>query len=114
MEHLKAYVSQQPSIGPIPPLQLPDSDIIDDQEEYEVEEILSHRKTGSKTEYLVCFKGYGPEDDLWLLQRNLSNAPEILPAYHNRQLDGINHHPVAPHRARLRLIHLGHLWLSRA
>ncbi len=32
VEHLKAYVSCQPSIGPIPPVHLPD--MIDDQEEH--------------------------------------------------------------------------------
>ncbi len=94
VEHLKAYVSCPPSIGPTPPIQLPD--IIDDQEEYEVEEILAHRKTGPKTEYLVCFKKYGPEDDLGLPQQNLNNAPEIVQAYHDQQRDNINNQPVVP------------------
>jgi hypothetical protein len=111
VEHLKAYISRPPSIGPTPPIQLPD--IINDQEEYEVEEILAHRKTGPRTEYLVRFKGYGPEDDLWLPQRNLTNAPEIVQAYQDRQRDNISNLPIAPQRARRRLARLGHLWLSR-
>ena len=111
VEHLKPYVSRHPSIGPTPPVQFPD--IIDGQEEYEVEDILSHRKTGTKTEYLVRFKNYGPEDDLWLPQRNLANAQDILREYHNRQRDQPPNLVPSPQQAPRHLVRLGHLWLSR-
>ena len=41
---------------PAPPL-----DIIDEEEEYEVEEIRKHWKKGWGTQYLVHWKGYGNE-----------------------------------------------------
>ncbi len=75
MEHLKAYVSLPLSVGLTPPVQLP---IIEDQEEHEVEDILSHRKPGAKTEQLASLTNHGPEDDPWLPQTNLVNAPDIL------------------------------------
>ena len=111
VEHLKRYVSRHSSIGPTQPIQFPD--IIDGQEEYEVEDILAHRKSGTKTEYLVRFKNYGPEDDLWLPQRNLVNAPDILQDYHDRQRDKPATSASTSQRAPRHLVRLGHLWLSR-
>jgi hypothetical protein len=109
--HLKAYVSRPPEVGPTPPVQLPD--IINDQEEYEVEDILSHRKQGDKTEYLVRFKGYGPEDDLWLPKRNLANAPDVLREYHDRQRDLVAAPRQHQQRAPRHLTRLGHIWVAK-
>ena len=109
--HLKAYVPRPPHVGPTPPVQMPD--IIDDQEEYEVEEILSHRGTGAKTQYLVRFRGYGPEDDLWLPQRNLRNAPDILKDYHDRQTGRQPVQVPRAQRAPRHLTRLGHVWMTR-
>jgi hypothetical protein len=109
--HLKPYIVRPPDIGPTDPVPLPD--IIDDQEEYEVEDILSHRSKGTKTQYLVRFKGYGPEDDLWLPQRNLDHAPDIVKAYHDRQQDIDPPPSRVSQRARRHLTRLGHIWLSR-
>jgi hypothetical protein len=47
-------------------------------EEYEVHNILDHREKNEKTEYLVQWKDYGPEDDTWEPRENLQNAPRIL------------------------------------
>ena len=35
--------------------------IINEEEEYEVEEVWKHRKQGRGTQYLVYWKGYGDE-----------------------------------------------------
>jgi hypothetical protein len=50
-------------------------------EEYEVREVLDQRRTGSKVEYLVCWEGYGPEDNTWELLKNLKNAKKALGAF---------------------------------
>ena len=109
--HLKKYVSLPAWVGPT--LVAPPPDMVDDHEEYEVDDILSHRKEGTKTEYLVLFKNFGPEDDLWLPQRNLVNAPDVLKAYHDRQKDKEATVAQGRQRAPRRLTRLGHLWLSR-
>jgi hypothetical protein len=49
--------------------------------EYEVEKIITHRKKGRDVQYLVRWKGYGPEDDTWEPERNLRNASNILQQY---------------------------------
>lgn len=67
VEHLKPYVSRPPEVGPTHVPAGPD--LVDDADEYEVEEIIAHSGTGNRTEYLVWFATYGPEDDLWLPAR---------------------------------------------
>eukprot|EP00961_Rhodomonas_salina_P196756 2655682-Rhodomonas_salina.1 len=77
--HLKLYVFRPPDVGPT---HVPDWPVlIDGEEEYEVEEILAHLGSGSRTQYLVRWASCGPEDDEWLPKRNLANAQEILDAY---------------------------------
>ena len=62
--------------------------ILDGQEEYEVERILSHRsrRTGrgshsDKTEFLIKWQGYATEHNTWEPEANVSNAPEKLAEY---------------------------------
>ena len=57
----------------------PPPDIIDGKEEYEVEEIVSDRKTGCshKQQYLVRWKGYPASENSWVDAVDL-NAPELL------------------------------------
>jgi hypothetical protein len=112
VEHVKPYVSRPPEIGPsnIPPI----PDLIDGDEEFEVEEILSHRTNHKRTEYLVRFVGYGPEDDLWLPEKNLQNAQTILQEYHDRQNNrSSDRRPVSRQQAPRQLTRLGHLWFAR-
>jgi len=45
-------------MDPVPP-----PTIINEEEEYEVEEVRKHRKCGKRTQYLVHWKGYGDEHD---------------------------------------------------
>eukprot|EP00961_Rhodomonas_salina_P142981 1924597-Rhodomonas_salina.1 len=64
------------------PTHVPDGpELVEGEEEFVVEEILAYRGSGRRTQYLVRWAMYGPEDDLWLPKRNLANAQEILDAY---------------------------------
>jgi hypothetical protein len=110
VHHLRPYISRPREIGPTNLPQIPD--LVDGCEEYEVEEILAHRKAGARIEYLVRFATYGPEDDLWLPKRNLGNAAQILRDYHRRQEDESPHVTprVRAQRAPRQLTRMGHLW----
>ena len=63
----------------------PPPDLVNGQEEFEVEAILTHRKRGAGYQYLVRWKGYGPNDNSWEPERNLSNAADVLKAYKLRR-----------------------------
>jgi hypothetical protein len=95
---LRKYVSRPDSLGPTPQYLPPQ--IINDNDEFEVEDILAHRIVNKKTQYLVRFKSYGPEDDLWLPAANLANAPEIINAYKQRQNDDFNSVPAVRETAK--------------
>ncbi|SJL04180.1 uncharacterized protein ARMOST_07540 [Armillaria ostoyae] len=82
----------------------PPPDIINDEEEYEVESILDHKtckvhgpknpKTGkytmnTVTDYLVKWKGYGPEEHKWTVERELQHAKEVIAEYLAKRKDTI-------------------------
>lgn len=56
--------------------------IIDNEEEFEVEAILDCRKRRNGIQYLIKWKGYGPEDNSWEPENNL-HAPELLQTFRN-------------------------------
>jgi hypothetical protein len=56
--------------------QMPPPIIVDDHEEWEVEEILAKRKTKKGIEYLIKWAGYPEEASSWQPIRNVVNAPE--------------------------------------
>ncbi|KAF8639614.1 hypothetical protein AX16_010258 [Volvariella volvacea WC 439] len=64
---------------------MPPSDIINDEEEWEVENIIKHRWTGPKrkrqVEYLIAWKGYPSSENRWEKEELLTNAPDILKRY---------------------------------
>ena len=61
------------------PIQLAD----EVEPEYEVESILRHRtgRGGRGRQFLVRWRGYGPEHDLWLNEGELRNASQVLTDY---------------------------------
>lgn len=62
----------------------PPPEIINEEEEYEVEEIRGHRRRGRGTQYLVHWKGYNNEEDTWIAESQLPHAQEAINDYHKR------------------------------
>jgi len=58
--------------------------IINEEEEYEVEEVRKHRKHGRETQYLVYWKEYGDEHDQWIVEMELPHAKEAIEDYWTR------------------------------
>jgi Chromo (CHRromatin Organisation MOdifier) domain len=73
--------TETPSHGPN--FTRPPPDLIDGEEEYEVEQIRSHRTWGrSKTlQYLIKWKGYPESDNTWENADQI-HAPELIKLYH--------------------------------
>jgi len=59
----------------------PPPDIINEEEEYEVEEIKKHQKKGWGTQYLIHWKGYGNEHNQWIAESGLPHAKEVIEDY---------------------------------
>ena len=64
-----------------PAFALTPPDTIEGEEEYEVENIVGHRRRGRGYQFLVHWKGYPTSEDEWLPPRNLENSPELVEAY---------------------------------
>ncbi|TYJ52783.1 hypothetical protein B9479_006587 [Cryptococcus floricola] len=65
-----------------------------EEEEYEVEAILGHRKTrGNKLEYHVSWKNYGPIHNSWEPEANVSHAEELLKIYWDKQKEAESKEP---------------------
>jgi len=52
--------------------------IIEGEEESEVEKILNKRMIRGKKKFLVRWKGYTAEEDIWENKENLKNAKEMV------------------------------------
>ena len=59
----------------------PPPTIINEEEEYEVEEVRKYRKRGRGMQYLVHWKGYGDEHDQWIAEAGLPHAKEAIEDY---------------------------------
>jgi len=80
---LQPYKEPLPSQSKPPP---PNPVQIDEQEEYEVESILDSKKVHNLTQYLVHWKGYGPEDNTWEPKLNLAHAKKAIEDYENQSI----------------------------
>ena len=72
-----------PQSQPSPP------DLVDNHLEYEVHKILDTRLTSKGLQYLVAWKGYGPEENTWEPLSNLTHAQDLVSEFHLA-------HPQAP------------------
>ena len=59
----------------------PPPDIIDNEEEYEVEAILSHKGPATRQLYLTAWKGYPSSENTWEPESNLHHSPMLLKRY---------------------------------
>ncbi|KAK7466306.1 hypothetical protein VKT23_005033 [Stygiomarasmius scandens] len=60
----------------------------EDDEEYEIEEILKHRRNmfeDGRIGYFCRWKGYGPDQNSWVDEKDAGNATELIDAYWAKQ-----------------------------
>ena len=60
--------------------------IINEEEEYEVEEVWKHGKKGWGTQFLINWKGYGDEHDQWIAEIRLPHAKDAIENYQRKIL----------------------------
>ncbi|QRW09789.1 Transposon Tf2-12 polyprotein [Ceratobasidium sp. AG-Ba] len=61
------------------------------EEEYEVEKILDSRQHRNRVQYLVKWKGYGPETNTWEPLEHLNNALTAIYKFHKENPRSIRH-----------------------
>jgi hypothetical protein len=65
----------------------PPTEIIENEEEYIVEQILDHRKIKNNDQFLVKWKGYSNEYNTWEPEAHLVNATDVLQDFLDSQKD---------------------------
>ena len=63
-------------------------EIIDGEPEYEVEQVLDSQIYCRKLQFLVAWKGYGREENLWISANDI-HAPDLIKTFYQT-------HPDAP------------------
>jgi hypothetical protein len=58
--------------------------MVEGEMEWEVEEVLDCRQRGKRREYLVSWKGFGPEENLWEPEANLDNCAKALEDFNKK------------------------------
>ena len=69
------------SLYPAQVVERPSPDIINQEEEYKVEDILDHRGSKWSYQYLGKWLGYLVSEASWEAKSNLKHAPDIVKAY---------------------------------
>jgi hypothetical protein len=78
---LRPYKASDPDEFPQREVPRPAPDLIDDIEEYEVEEILAERTHYGKTQFLVKWTGYAPHENSWEPDEFLEHAQDKILAF---------------------------------
>jgi len=60
--------------------------IINEEEEYEVEEVQKHRTRERGMQYLMHWKDYGDEYDQWIAESGLPHEKQAIKDYWTRYL----------------------------
>jgi hypothetical protein len=68
----------------------PPPELVGGEEMYEVEEVMNSRLRYRRLEYLVKWKGYGHEENSWLVEGDIE-APELIAEFYRT-------HPNVPKR----------------
>ena len=75
--HRPQFPSQQTPAPPPP-------DVVNDHEEYEVQEVLDSRMRRGTVQYLVKWKGYSDVHNEWVPSANCDNAKEAVEDFHRK------------------------------
>ncbi|KAA1116677.1 hypothetical protein PGT21_050140 [Puccinia graminis f. sp. tritici] len=65
---------------------------VNNEEEWEVEGVLDCRRRGKKVEYLVSWKGFGPEENSWEPKVNLEHCRELVAEFNIKFPDAASRH----------------------
>jgi len=71
------FKEQHEGLAPLPM-------IINEEEEYEVEEVRKHRKQGRGIQYFIHWKGYRDEHDQWIAETGLFHTNKVIENYWTR------------------------------
>ena len=82
---LKPWIDSDESEFPNHHQDPPSPVIINNQEEFVVHSIVNKRTRYGKTEYLVTWEGYRPEDSTWEPLGNLQNAQELIDEFNSQK-----------------------------
>jgi hypothetical protein len=74
---VRPFVENNKNLFPGRELDEPPPVFVDKEEEYFVDRILDECKKGQGSQYLVWWRGYGPEEDRWLPGRKLSDCEAL-------------------------------------
>ena len=74
---VKPFKENDITLFPTRALSPPDPVLIDGQPEFFVDKIVDERHRGKKTQYLVRWRGEGPEGDIWLPESELEDCQAL-------------------------------------